>query len=107
MTEALLLILGLALLALVLWDVFETIVVPRPTPGWFRLGRYVVRWSWRGLRAVSAWRNEETRDRWLGLFAPAATILLFFTWLIGLIVAFGLILYALRGDLSPPPPDLA
>ena len=33
--------------SLVLWDVFQTIVVPRPTPGWFRLGRYVVRGPWR------------------------------------------------------------
>jgi hypothetical protein len=107
MTEPLLLVLGLALLWLVLWDVFETIVVPRPTPGWFRIGRYVIRFGWRVLRTAADWRGGEARDRWLGLFAPAATILLLFTWLLGLVVAFGLILYALRGDLSPPPPDLA
>jgi len=106
MTEALLLILGLALLWLVLWDVFETIVVPRPTPGWFRIGRYVTRYGWRALRRAADWRGGEARDRWLGLFAPGATILLLFTWLLGLVVAFGLILYALRGDLSPQPPDL-
>jgi len=107
MTEPLLLTLGLALLALVLWDVFETIVVPRPTPGWFRIGRYVIRFAWRALRTAADWRGGEARDRWLGLFAPGATILLLFTWLLGLVVAFGLILYALRGDLSPQPPDLA
>jgi hypothetical protein len=39
MIELLALLLGLALLGLTLWDVFETIVVPRPTPGWIRLGR--------------------------------------------------------------------
>jgi len=106
MTDLLFLFPGLALLALVLWDVFETIVVPRPTPGWFRIGRYVIRFTWRGLRAAADWRGGSARDRWLGLFAPAATIMLLFAWLLGLIVAFGLILYALRGDLSPPPPDL-
>ena len=41
--ELLLVLLGLLLLSLTLWDVFETIVVPRPTPGWFRIGRYLVR----------------------------------------------------------------
>ena len=106
MTDLLFLFPGLALLALVLWDVFETIVVPRPTQGWFRIGRYVIRFTWRGLRAAADWRGGSARDRWLGLFAPAATIMLLFAWLLGLIVAFGLILYALRGDLSPPPPDL-
>ena len=106
MTDPLLLLLGLALLSLVLWDVFETIVVPRPTPGWFRIGRYVIRFAWRGLRTAADWRGGSARDRWLGLFAPAATIMLLFAWLFSLIVAFGLILYALRGDLSPPPPDL-
>jgi hypothetical protein len=106
MTDLLFLIPGLALLALVLWDVFETIVVPRPTPGWFRIGRYVIRFTWRGLRRAADWRGGSARDRWLGLFAPAATIMLLFAWLLSLIIAFGLILYALRGDLSPPPPDL-
>jgi len=43
---------GVLLLVLALWDLFETVVVPRPTPGWFRIGRYLVRGSWRGLRAT-------------------------------------------------------
>ena len=45
--EAIALGLGLLLIVAVVWDLFETIVVPRPTPGWFRLGKYMVRGSWR------------------------------------------------------------
>ena len=41
--DAIALILGVFLLVLTLWDLFETIVVPRPTPGWFRIGRYLIR----------------------------------------------------------------
>jgi len=38
---------GLVCLALVLWDVFETIVVARPTPSRLRLARYLVGPTWR------------------------------------------------------------
>jgi hypothetical protein len=98
--------LGLFLLALTFWDLFETIVVPRPTPGWFRIGRYVVRGSWRGLRAIRDGSPERSYDRVLGLFAPAMTVLLLATWLLTLILGYGLILFALRDELRPVPPDL-
>jgi len=101
------LLLGVFLLILVAWDVFETIVVPRPTPGWFRIGRYLVRTSWWVLRRVAGGPNRgTTRERVLGLFAPAATLLLLFAWLTALFVAFGLILFALRDQLQPPPANL-
>ncbi len=104
--EAIAFALGLFLLALTFWDLFETIVVPRPTPGWFRIGRYLVRGSWRAVRAVRDGQQGRADDRLLGLFAPAATISLLAAWLAALIVGYGLILYALRDELRPVPPDL-
>ena len=104
--DALAFALGMFLLALTFWDLFETVVVPRPTPGWFRIGRYMVRGSWRGLRVIRESRPGRSHDRVLGLFAPAATIALLAAWLIGLILGYGLVLYALRDELRPVPPDL-
>jgi hypothetical protein len=98
--------LGLFILALTFWDLFETVVVPRPTPGWFRIGRYVVRGSWRLLRAIRDGRPNRSYDRVFGLFAPAATVVLLGAWLAALIVGYGLIMYALRDQLRPVPPDL-
>ncbi len=98
--------LGIFLLALTFWDLFETIVVPRPTPGWFRIGRYLVRGSWRVLRAFADGRPGRSHDRLLGLFAPAATVGLLAAWLATLIVGYGLIMFALRDQLRPVPPDL-
>lgn len=98
--------LGLLLLALTFWDLFQTVVVPRPTPGWFRIGRYLIRGSWRVLRGTRDGRSGSAHDRLLGLFAPAATMALLGTWLATLIVGYGLILFALRTQLQPVPPDL-
>ena len=104
--EAIAFILGTFLLALALWDIFQTIVVPRPSPGWFRIGRYLVRGSWRGLSRLRNGRPGRSYDRVLGLFAPAATISLLAAWLVCLILGYGLILFALRDELRPVPADL-
>jgi len=106
--DLVLVLLGLLLLSLTLWDVFETIVVPRPTPGWFRIGRYLVRSTWRIVRAFAGPGPDRsaTAERALGLFAPAATILLLVAWLAALFVAFGLILFGLRDQLEPQPPNI-
>jgi hypothetical protein len=104
--EAVAFAVGLLLLVLVFWDVFETVVVPRPTPGWFRIGRYIVRSSWAALRALRDGRPERSYDRVFGLFAPAVTVILLAAWILGLIVGYGLILFALRDELQPVPPDL-
>ncbi|HEX7431277.1 MAG TPA: hypothetical protein VF293_03700, partial [Candidatus Limnocylindrales bacterium] len=69
--ETIAFVLGILLLILVVWDLFETIVVPRPSPGWFRIARYLVRGSWRVVRAIGRGRDGRTHDTLLGLFAPA------------------------------------
>ena len=98
--------LGLFLLALTFWDLFQTIVVPRPTPGWFRIGRYIIRSSWHVLRGIRDGRPGRSYDRVLGLFAPAATVALLVAWLVALIVGYGLILYAFRDEIQPVPTNL-
>jgi len=97
---------GFFLLALTFWDLFETVVVPRPTPGWFRIGRYIIRGSWRGLTAIRDRRPNRSYDRILGLFAPAMTVTLLGAWLVALILGYGLIMYALRDELQPVPASL-
>jgi hypothetical protein len=104
--EPIALALGTVLVVLVFWDLFESIVVPRPTPGWFRIGRYVLRSSWRVVRAAGRGRDGRPRDTLLGLYAPAVTLVLLGVWLLVMIVGYGLILFGLRGQLRPDPGDL-
>jgi hypothetical protein len=99
-------VLGLLLLALTFWDIFETVVVPRPTPGWFRISRYLVLGSWRGLRAVRDGNPSRSYDRPFGLFAPAMAVALLGAWIVALILGYGLIMFALRDELQPVPQDL-
>ncbi len=98
---------GLVGLGYLLNDVFQSVVVPRPTPGRFRLSRWLVRptwraWRWYGLRVPDA----DRRERMLGTYAPLAVIMLLICWMAGLIVAYGLMLYALRSGIHPTPQNL-
>jgi len=61
--EPLELVFGALILAVAFWDVFETIVVPRPTPGRFRLSRYLVRGAWRVARGTDGPEVGGTPDR--------------------------------------------
>jgi hypothetical protein len=100
-------LLGLFCIGLVLWDVFETIVVPRPTPGWLRIARYVVRPTWRLWRTIAIrTRTGLARDWLLGLYGPGAAIVLLLVWLAVLIFGYGLVLFALRTELRPSPGGL-
>ena len=105
--EAIAFVLGVFLLTLAFWDLFETVVVPRPTPGWFRIGRYLVRGSWRVLRTLRDGRlgTVVTTRSW-ACSPPRSTIALLAAWLVTLIVGYGLVLYALRDELRPVPTDL-
>lgn len=97
---------GALLVALVAWDLFQTVVVPRPSPGRFRMARYVIRGSWWAVKRVGRRLGGRWRDTIFGLFGPGSAIVLLGVWLGTLILGFGSMLYALRHELSPVPEDL-
>jgi hypothetical protein len=104
--EIALLAAGVLLIWLVFWDLFQTIVLPRPSPGWFRIGKYVIRGSWRVVRRISSGPTGPRYETLLGYFAPAITVVLLAVWLAVLMLAYGLIFYALRDELNPVPTNL-
>jgi hypothetical protein len=98
---------GTILVVLVIWDLFQTIVVPRPSAGAaFKISRYLIRGSWRATRAVGRGDPDGAHDTLLGLFAPFATLILLVVWLGTLILGYGLILFAIRDQLTPSPHDI-
>ena len=86
------LIAGVILVTVVLFDVFESVVLPRRAGNLFRLAPHLLALPWPvwrriGLRLQPAWRRED----FLGTFPPLAIVLLLVLWFAGLIVGFGLI----------------
>jgi hypothetical protein len=83
---------GAALVALILWDAFETVLVPRRVGRRVRLTSvfYVIAWrAWRALaRGI---RVQGRREAMLATFAPLSILLLLACWAGGLIVGFALL----------------
>jgi hypothetical protein len=85
---------GVPLVALILWDAFETIVLPRTVRRRYRLTRVVVLGSWMLWR--SAPLPSSTREGYLSFFGPLVLLFLVFVWAIGLVFGFALVLHGLR-----------
>ncbi len=94
---------GIALVCLMLYDIFASVVVPRAVSATFRTSVLVVRGSWRLWRdyAVTI-KDADKREDFLGRFAPGVLIGLLIVWLSGLLLGYGLIFYGLRGHTQPP-----
>src|SRR4051794_27577312 len=81
--------LGMALLAIVLWDAFETVLVPRRIGRRIRLSRYFYRGTWRVWRTLArAIHYTPRQEALLGFYGPLSLILLLMVWAAGMIVGF-------------------
>jgi hypothetical protein len=89
---------GLALVLIIVWDAFETILVPRRIGRRVRLTRYFYILMWRVWQALALGvRKTARREGLLGFFGPLSLILLLFCWAFGLITAFALLELAFSG----------
>ena len=101
---------GVVLLGLTFYDLFQTVVLPRPAVGKVQLTRWIIppmwrMWRWVGLRAAAS-RLDRSEAR-LAAFAPIALLVLFLIWALALILAYGLIIYGIRDQFKPPLEDFA
>jgi Ion channel len=93
---------GSLVLLVTFYDLFQTVVLPRPAVRRIQLARSVVRplwriWRWVALRST---RLDKSEAR-LAAFAPVALIIVFMIWAFALIFGYGLILYGLRSEFRP------
>src|SRR6266853_1678140 len=84
-------VLGAVLLATVLWDAFETIILPRRVSGRIRLTRLFYRSTWIPWRATARALSGRKRDVFLSIFGPLSLILLLAIWAVGSVFSFGLL----------------
>jgi Ion channel len=84
-------VLGVALFLIVLWDAFESIILPRRVTRKFRFTRLFYRLSWRFWRFVISFvKAPKRRETLLGYYGPISLLLLVAIWAVGLVFSFGL-----------------
>ncbi len=101
------LLLGSIIVVLTLADVFQSVVVPRPTRRSLRLAPFLLNgmwplWKWIALRFPSA----KHRAAFLGIYAPLTVVILLLVWGMTLIFGYGLLFLAFQSELQPRPNDL-
>ncbi|MFZ0212908.1 MAG: potassium channel family protein [Candidatus Acidiferrales bacterium] len=98
-------ILGIALIAVILWDVFETIILPRRVTRRFRLARMFYRSTWRPWRFVACLlqRKKNLRESFLGYYGPLSLLALFVVWAVGLIFGFAMLHYGAGSAINLAP----
>jgi Ion channel len=94
-------VLGIVLILLVLWETFETIVLPRRVTRQFRLTRFFYRATWPLCVALADLRStKKKRDVLLSYYGPLSLLLLLALWAFGLLMGFGLLHYGLQDKLA-------
>jgi hypothetical protein len=86
---------GCIVLFAVLWDAFETIILPRRVSRKFRVTRLFYRSTWPPWRALSRlFREAKQRELFLSLYGPLSLLFLLIVWAAGLIIGFALLHWA-------------
>jgi hypothetical protein len=96
-------VVGVVMIALVLLDGFEAMVLPRRVTRRWRPARLFYRTAWRFWRALSlSLPAGRYRENTLSIFGPLSLILLLISWVTAQIIGFGLIHLGLQTDLHQP-----
>src|SRR4051812_31423057 len=90
-------VLGASIVLSMMWDAFETLVLPRTPRRRLRLTRYFYRVTWR-LWAASARciRSDDRREQYLAVYGPLSVFVLLSSWAAGLVIGFALLQWAQR-----------
>jgi len=79
----------------IMWDAFETILLPRRVPAGARISRWVLRWMWRAWSKVGPRiQRRSRRENFLSSYALLSILSLLAVWAGGLILSFALIFWA-------------
>lgn len=92
---------SIVLIIVILWDAFETVVLPRRVSRRLRLVRLVFVPAWRTYRAIlRRARPGGRREDVLSYFAPLSLFGLLASWALGLIFGFGMLQWGLGSQIS-------
>jgi hypothetical protein len=101
------LLLGLSIIAAVLRDAFETVILPRSVGRRWRLTRVYFGATWGLWARAAATQSERRRDKFLAIYGPLSLLALAVIWALGLIIGFAVLQWAAGSRLDPIRVDLA
>jgi hypothetical protein len=102
--DALQIALGVVLLAATIYDLFQSVLTPRPAVGRIRFSFTFVRIAWRLWRNIARVRKRvQAREAALAVFAPLMVVVLLTTWAFMFILGFALLYRGLHAELQPEP----
>jgi Ion channel len=92
---------GLALIAVMLVDAFETVLLPRRVTHGYRLIRLFYQDSWHIWRQLARlFTSPRLRESFLSFFGPLSVLVVFGAWAFGLVVGFALLHWSLHTPLT-------
>lgn len=97
-------VLSTVVIAVVLWDAFETVVLPRTVSRRLRLTRLYFGFTWRRWSRIAAMlRTERRRERFLAVYGPLSLLGLAAVWALGLLFGFALMQWSAGSHFEPAP----
>jgi hypothetical protein len=88
-------VLGASIVLSIMWDAFETLVLPRTPRRRLRLTRYFYRVTWRLWAAFACCiRSDDRREQYLAVYGPLSVFVLLSIWAVGLVIGFALLQWA-------------
>lgn len=96
---------GGLLILFVLWDAFETVILPRRVTRRFRLTRFFYRTTWRAWLPIANVFRGKQRELLLSVYGPLSLPLLLTVWALSLIFGFALIYWAIHIPVTEAPND--
>jgi hypothetical protein len=100
-------IIGILLLAIVFFDAFQTIILPRRAAGHFRLTRifYILTWNpW--VFFARRIRSSRKRETALSFYGPLSLIFLLMVWACGMVFGFSMVYFSIGSPFSDPSQQL-
>jgi Ion channel len=86
---------GTLIVLLVLWEAFETVVLPRRVTRRFRLTRAFYRNTWTPWRTLAGrFRNQRRREGFIAFYGPLSLLVLLALWAGGLVLGFAVLHWA-------------
>ena len=95
-------LIGLAIVLVVFYDLFQSVVLPRPAINKLATVRFLIRRMWAGWKLVGERISSiPRREKWLATFGPLAVLAIFALWALAFILGYGLMIDGVRSEMRP------